>query len=752
MAILNSSQPSQPPDPPANEDKPVAPAKEQTPEAHQDALRKLIAMFEQDNRNARLEEVKRCQQNREYYRGNQNIYFDSRSKRWMPIATSASTLFPADLQNMSLSTYTFVDNHYRANMDILCAVLTQNPPGYRFAPQNPGDPQDQATAKAADDVADLINDNNDLERRELEKAFYFCTDGMAASYTYFDVSEEKYGTHDVPQKQPGLACPSCGYKEPAPEGADPNAMAEQAPPCPDCGAPMALTPIEAPPVTMPNGQERIIYVGGLETVKPFYANSLEECAYWGWEIEVPKAWVKSVYPDVALKGPEQGTGNEDQDETARQARIALRSSSYGRNTEDGFGSLVTFRRYWIRPWAFRTLDDDTLAQELTATYPDGAYVAFAGPAFCECKNERIEKRWAMRHARPGSGMIRDGIMQDYIDIQRQINLLENIKADTFDRGIPPTIHDENVFDDDAWKDAGSQPGNIISGRAPVGGKMADAFYTPDPLAVSPQLIQDLEEKKTNDSQMILGTFPSMFGANEAGNDTATGIQIAQNAALGRMSIYKGSLNGLYADTLINAIECFKENRTEDVQIAVEGGDGELDAAIIHLDQLKGHLYARTDANDAYPVSLAQQQAQLSQLQASPSPQIQGALNAPDNFDYIKTTANLRKLKMAGEDARQQQYREIKQMVASGQPLPVDVLMDDHQYHMGALKEWWASPDGQAAVAKNPAVAEAIRSHMNLHLQGSGIQTGMAQQAQQANAPAQPAPEQGQEPPAGQPVQ
>ena len=56
-------------------------------------------------------------------------------------------------------------------------------------------------------------------------------------------------------------------------------------------------------------------------------------------------------------------------------------------------NLITFQRTWLRPWAFFSLDDKSLRDELLQLFPDGAYVAFAGDVYCESRNENMDDHW-----------------------------------------------------------------------------------------------------------------------------------------------------------------------------------------------------------------------------------------------------------------------------------------------------------------------------------------------------------------------
>ena len=45
---------------------------------------------------------------------------------------------------------------------------------------------------------------------------------------------------------------------------------------------------------------------------------------------------------------------------------------------DALMDLITFDRTWLRPWAFYSVENETVRNELLALFPDGCYAAFAG--------------------------------------------------------------------------------------------------------------------------------------------------------------------------------------------------------------------------------------------------------------------------------------------------------------------------------------------------------------------------------------
>ena len=137
----------------------------------------------------------------------------------------------------------------------------------------------------------------------------------------------------------------------------PNPVA--APACDQCGAllteedfvaaEMVTIPAAQTRLRVPNGQEVITIVGGLELKTPPWAGEMHEYPYVQWNMEVHQARLRAAYPHAADKIGSPVAGNMQEYE--RLARLA--QSQGGPLTEGGdFNiNLITFQRTWLRPWA-----------------------------------------------------------------------------------------------------------------------------------------------------------------------------------------------------------------------------------------------------------------------------------------------------------------------------------------------------------------------------------------------------------------
>ena len=166
------------------------------------------------------------------------------------------------------------------------------------------------------------------------------------------------------------------------------------------------------------------------------------------------------------------------------------------------------------------------------------------------------------------------------------------------------------------------------------------------------------------AQFLTGLFPAIFGGNMEDVKTASGYALARDQAMGRLGLVWRRTKQFYADVMLLAVDCFRKNRPEDVEIPLLGPDGLFDSRAIRLIDLKGNISVHPEADETFPRLKSQQRAVLQQLFSVNDPAIQRALVEPANLGYIKNVLGLTELVIPGEDSRNKQLREIQQLLTS----------------------------------------------------------------------------------------
>jgi hypothetical protein len=801
------------------------------------ALRDLMLQFRSEGLVARRHEVRRIKQARLFWQGLQYAWWNPNDMSWhLPFDPSSD----AEKSAEEMPRYQFVTNLYQAFGLSFIALISQDTPSTRFFPQSAQIDVDVAAARAASDVAELVEQNNKVQQMLTGAGYFLWTDGKIGGYVRYVSDAQRFGWHneDIIEEatvrfgEDAYACPKCNAEVPANSNADdsdgalvaqgdssalgpsdanfhiadarkspradespratkstPNFLADAL--CPSCGAtlgpehfrpaPLVTVPRFVGTRRVPNGQEVITILGGLELNTPVWANEMHEFPYLQWQQEVHMAKLRAAYPHAADKiiigGPV-----EAEDVYARASRVAVSQGMSNTAPGDALYNLITFTRTWIRPWAFYAIEDKQTRDELLALFPEGCYVAFAGETYCESRNETLDDHWRVMHALPGDGQNRPSVGDSLIQIQERYNTLSNIQAETYEFGIPPIYADPQVLDFDALGSQTAEPAAHYPARAKPGQPLSASFFQPAAAQIPEDMLEHQQELAGPISQFLTGLFPAVFGGAQQGNKTAAGYAMARDQALGRLGIVWRRLKQFYADIMLLSVDTFRKNRANDVEIPLMGAAGEFESKWIRLADLKGNIQAHPEADESFPRQASQQRAVLQQLMASSDPMIAQALSDPENIGFIKSVFGLEELSVPGEDAREKQLREITQLLASApivvpvmpdvnsptqsggdtssrppssgdsemessdesgslpsggiassaQPhfvelpsVPIDDLLDDHSAELAEVRRWASSDAGQIARAQNPLGFANVRAHAAAH------QAAIARQSAQA---------------------
>jgi hypothetical protein len=739
------------------------------------ALRQLELQYRTEAIVARRHEIREYKRARFFWQGNQYLlgWESDRMDFRMPEGSTFGLSMNEEQNLESGGRYQFVTNFYQALGLSFIAVVSSDVPTVNWFPQSAQNEIDITAAKAASDAEKLIEENNKVEELLTWIGFYLWTDGKVGGYVRYVADGQQFGFKDSPvmAAQPQklgddtFSCTNCGSDTP------PGQMFAGMI-CPNCGtqlgqdnfkeAPTVNVPVVTSTKRVPNGQEVISIIGGLELNTPVWASYQHQMPYLQWQLEVHKAKLKAAYPLVADKIlPGNPTGADDV--YNRSARLAVEQGLPTTHPGDALVSLVTFTRNWIRPWAFFEIEDKDIREDLLALFPDGAYCAFAGDTYCESRSEGMDDHWRICHALPGDGQNRPGVGHSFISPQERYNILSNMQMECAEFGIPPIYADPQVLDFDSLSNQTAEPSQHYPARAKPGQPLEAGFFQPAPAQMPPDAIKYMQDLAGPTGQFLTGIFPAIFGGQTEGGaaDTASGYQMQRDQAMGRLGMIWRRIKVFYAELMMLAVDCFRKNRPEDVEIPTLGEDGEYEAKIISITDLKGNIQARPEADETYPRMKSQQRAVIQQLfaLAPNAPEIAEILSEPSNLREIKTTMGLNDLVIPGEDSANKQLREISQLMqaqpivqqgtdpVTGAPtqqmhstVPVNVLLDRHEVEFKEIERWANSKAGLAAKAQNPAGFANVQAHAQEHLQGA------AQRQQMMMAFAPPPPPQAAPPP------
>jgi hypothetical protein len=191
---------------------------EQLPERLQAALRRLVQQYSFESESTRREEVHRIKQAHQFWRGLQYLWWNERDQNWhLPFEQKL-----ADGSSLEdLPRYEFVTNIYQAFGLSLVSVLSQDVPRVRVFPSSAQAEEDVAAAKAATEVAQLVEGNNRVGKLIVDEAFSLWTDGKGGAYVRFVVDGQRFGFHpeteiaarEVRVGEDVYVCPDCGAEK-----------------------------------------------------------------------------------------------------------------------------------------------------------------------------------------------------------------------------------------------------------------------------------------------------------------------------------------------------------------------------------------------------------------------------------------------------------------------------------------------------------------------------------------------------------
>lgn len=726
------------------------PNNEQLPEKLQSALKMLIDQFRIEGLVARRHEILKVRRARYYWQGIQYLWFDWNEFDWR-VPTQGGFTPMDDKEQQEQPRYDYVMDAYQPFGLAFIAVGSSQAPTVHFFPQSANRSEDITAAKAASNAAALIEENNHIQLKMIDVWRWFWTDGKVGAYVRYVADKERFGEQALPQMsmgfsklgEDGFLCPQCSQRTPLSSFAlggelGGEARMESNPQCPNCSAPLdeddfqpaprVPVPIEGQSQSVAKGQEVISFIGALELATPPWCNDFWDFPYLQWQIEVHKGALKAKYPHAADK-IEANQAMSAEDVYARASRLAVAQGLPVLAPGDVLYNLVTYLRTWLRPWAFDTLQDKDVAAELKQLFPDGCYSAFAGDTYCESRNEKMGDHWRVFHAMPGDGQARPAVGDAALDVQDQINILGNMAIEAFEYGIPPIYADSEVVDLEAVTQRTIEPGVHIPAKPKQGQTLAQAFFQPVPAQVPAQLFQYLQELAGPVFQLVTGVTAAVFGGSMDDVKTAKAYQQARDMSLGRLSLSWNTFKQAYAEIMLLAVKCFRENRPGDVEHVLPGENSEYESQIIRLADLDGNIGSRPEPDETYPRLRSQKQNVLQQLMAlAPNaPELAAMLLSPVNLGLIKGILGMDEFDVPGDDARTHQLREIEAMLKSpgiadpmtGQVMAPTVqpgLLENHGAHLAEIARWVDSDDGQTAKATNPQGYSTVEAHAKIHQQ------------------------------------
>ncbi len=716
-----------------------------------EALRSMVVDYRAEGIVARRNEIRRIRQARMFYQGLQYAFWDSNQDMW--VVPFTSRLYD-DKDEEEQPRFMYVTNFYLGYALAFIAVMSSDVPNVSVRPAKASKIEDVRAAESATDVIGVIEENNKPVDTLEDVGYYLFTDGKIGAYVRYVADAERFGTSEEPVIETHFqamgedlyTCPNCQAQSPEDQVAATGMLA-----CPQCGqqlgpqdfqkAPRVPVPVQTSTKEVPNGQEVITIVGGLELNTPVWARKMYQFPYLQWQMEVHRAKLKASFPHIEDKI--QMGGSQSADEVyARTSRLTVAQGLPAVVPGDTLYDLVTYSQTWIRRSSFFRIEDKALRKELLDLFPHGCYVAFAGDTYCISRDEKMDDHWRVMHAYPGDGQNRPSVGDPVIDLQERYNTLSNIAMEMYEEDLGENFFDVNMISADAISDRTVEPGSWTPVNVGPGKSLDGAVKKLASGDVPVSLPQYAEEMSGEIAQFVTGLFPAVFGgeAKGAGGETKGGYELSRDQAMGRIGLVWRRLKEFYADVMMLGVKCFAENRPADVEISVEGVDGKDEPDYIRLNDLQGNIKVKAEGDENFPRMTSQKKAALQQMFAvfKGDPGFTAMMDQPSNLEFARDVNGLNELQLPGVDAARQQKVETKTLLKTppqqvpdqtGKPQPqstvkVDPLLDDHDAHLQEIQRLVESEDGQKIKRTNPGGFDNLRQHAIEHIKGKAAKIAM----------------------------
>jgi hypothetical protein len=760
----------------------------------QASLKKIVTGQEFESDTTRRAFVRKWMEAEEFWKGNQHLFWNEKAFRWYApfeyaVETNAQQEMPF---------YTYVTNVYQSYGLSVIAAMSQKLPKTQFLPVSAQSEIDLATAKAASDVCEYIEDRNELQMMAIREGYLLWTQGKVFSYIRYVVDED-YGVTQQPMIENSMVelfpdryvCDQCGAETPS-EPQDGSGLASgiaPQPTCQECGAPLndsqfmpaenGEVPIVSGFQKVPNGMEKISLYGPLNVKVMPWANELRESGYLVLAEEVHKSAVMAAYESKADKiqsagtfaGGGGGSSTEDSFERTQRLRLSEATSNIPITSAKPLSNVITYKRCWLRPWLFMSENDKEIRKELFRRFPDGVMVSFAGDVYLESRNEKLDEHWECADAMPGVGAYKEAIGGSTISLQKRINDVMNVEAEHVDfAAAPPVLTDSRFLNLNALRNKRMRPGSYhpVTTLSGAGQRnLQDMMWQPK-ISIDSNIYAHGKEL-IELVQLTSGAFPAIFGGAMQNVKTASGYAMARNQALGRLEMFWRSVKAFHARMMLKSVEIFRKNRTEDVERVIIGKSNDFSSKYIHMSNLQGHITARAQVDEDFPTSWQEVRQNITELMGIAPNWLGPLLAHPDNAPFVKRFLANSDLTIPVETQREKSYREIDWLL-DGQPIqeidPVtgmpkmmpsempEIDVDDHMVHIENIKQWAASDSGIQAKRENPMGYANVLAHLvahkdmmkslaaeqaedSAHIQEAAITPGLVKSHMAMNPPKQP---------------
>lgn len=624
----------------------------------------------------------------------------------------------------------------------LDAVLTQNPPGIDFRPDDPSRSEDMEAAETAEGYRHYFDQANDVKAIQQQISRMFRLSGRTVLETETTEDEQLWGLNDSGE---------------------------------------------------PRKMETTCVYGTLESKVTILAKGLSQCSYVFLYKDVDAQMAKQDYEWIAdkIKGGQGGLGES---EWERYARVGVQQARKGYFLTGNSGAHITTKiKGYLRPAVFEKYKDAyepgqedpqdeggmSIAEKLEQLFPDGVRVTYIGQNYASAENMSMDDHLAVGFPKDRDGMSGGALMRDMVVIQDVVNDYKNAERSYYEKGWPSLWVHADAQEFDTIVSQNAEPAAIRQLKElPANMEAASQFYREPDMALPASFVQEIQNMVGPFAQFVSGALPALMGTASPDDKTASGKAMDRSQAMGMLGMPWANMQRLFARMYYQAALLAAKNPDHAQEIVVPG-DGSTNSVLNLVNLTKGKFMAHPDTDSSFPESTSAKRANLQVVMTNlaTNPELaQEFLSSPDNWEQMLELMGFPEMELNPAEAYKKQVFEFEILlretpvppspemmqqaiiqhaaatVAStqtGQPEPPppdpDQMMqssvpvgkyDFHKWELAKCSAWLSADACRREQAKgNQAGIENVTLHADAH--AAALQQQMA--AQMAMMPPAPPP-------------
>jgi hypothetical protein len=489
--------------------------------------------------------------------------------------------------------------------------------------------------------------------------------------------------------------------------------------------------------TYANGDAEMRVYSVLEVTIPFDAKELDECDYLRCEVMRSKWQLLAQYrgQDDDEPGPLEKYRVEDvpDDDYAPSSNAAAeaRESTYN---PSGTGQAKRrdswrFSEHWIKPHLYESISSATARKVFREQFPKGLYVARVGSVTVEIDDRKVTDEWTVCRVGRGDKIMENPLCADAMPIQTAIDDLFGMAVETVLRAITQTIMDAQLLDREAMSEKEAVPAEVILTAMPLDGDIRAKIYQIPPARLGDQVLPLLQLARTT-MQEITGIRPEISGG---GQPTQTYREAKQRRDQALMQLAPQAEEMRFASEEIGQILVKLRARygSGTVKAQRPGAYG-TETDVVDMADLQESGW-HCEANDDFPMTLADRRDAVYSLLKEMTPEVQQALSVLDplNIEEIFELIQVPGFESGVKDQKQKTLEDIKQLAGQapipgapgpdGQPGPPQPSIpaedyDNHPVVVAVTTAWMISKTGQQVKNQFPPGFANVEAWLAVHKQ------------------------------------